>query len=141
MPETRCTNTNLSLHFSVNSNVSVSHSGDHGYLRDDGGFSEISPEIPLPRWDDGDPQWRDVGSIPRLKRNSEILAWWNNQFVAQTLNISSSHKGKIYTDQISTFGKLSEAGAIKISTVDGMFLDDLYYNKRDDKKKQFDDYG
>ena len=140
IPETKCTNTNLSLHFSVNNNASVSHSGDYGYLRDDGGFSEISPEIPLPRWNEGN-KWKDVGSTPRLKRSSEILAWWNNQFVAQTLNISSSHKGKIYTDQLSTYGTLSEAGSIKISPVDGMFLNDLYYNERNDTKAQFRDYG
>ncbi|EXJ73696.1 uncharacterized protein A1O5_03458 [Cladophialophora psammophila CBS 110553] len=140
LPETRCTNTNLSLHFSVNGNASNSMSGDDGYLRDDGGFSDISAEIPLPQWNDGD-QWKDVGSTPQLKRSADILAWWNNQFVAQVLNLTSSQKGAVYTGQFNTFGYLSQPGAIKISSVDGMFLDDIYYKKQATLESKFENYG
>ncbi|OAP65446.1 hypothetical protein AYL99_01418 [Fonsecaea erecta] len=140
IPETRCTNTNLSLHFSVNGNASNSMSGDDGYLRDDGGFSEISPEIPKPQWNDGD-KWKDVGGTPPLKRNADILAWWNNQFVAQVLNLTSSEKGNVYTGQINTFGSLSVPGAIKISGMDGGFLDDIYYKKQPTLQSKFENYG
>ncbi|OQV00956.1 hypothetical protein CLAIMM_06385 [Cladophialophora immunda] len=140
LPETRCTNTNLSLHFSVNGNASNSMSGDDGYLRDDGGFSDISPEVPSPRWNDGS-AWKDLGSTPPLKRNADILAWWNNQFVAQVLNLTSSEKGDVYTGQFNTFGYLSEPGAIKISSMDGGFLDDIYYKKQPTLESKFENYG
>ncbi|KIY03184.1 uncharacterized protein Z520_01651 [Fonsecaea multimorphosa CBS 102226] len=140
IPETRCTNTNLSLHFSVNGNASSSGSGDDGYLRDDGGFSDISPQIPLPAWNDGN-TWKDVGSTPQLKRSADILAWWNNQFVAQALNLTDSEKGAIYRGQLNTFGYLSEPGAIKISSMDGMFLDDIYYKEQTTLESEFENYG
>ncbi|KAK5038336.1 hypothetical protein LTS07_001806 [Exophiala sideris] len=140
VPETKCTNTNLSLHFSVNNNVSVSMSGTDGYLRDDGGFSEISSVLPVPRWNEGD-TWKNVTSVPQLKQGADILAWWNNQFTAQALNLTESAKGAIYRGQLNTFGALSEPGAIKISSMDGQFLDDIYYDDKTALAEQFKNYG
>ncbi|OAG38752.1 hypothetical protein AYO21_06947 [Fonsecaea monophora] len=141
VPETRCTNTNLSLHFSVNANASNSMSGDDGFLRDDGGFANIPASIPSPRWNDPDDKWKDVGATPQLKRSADILAWWNNQFVAQVLNITASERGDVYAGQFNTFGYLSEPGAIKISSMDGMFLDDIYYKRQATLESKFKDYG
>ncbi|KAJ9607834.1 hypothetical protein H2200_007913 [Cladophialophora chaetospira] len=143
IPETQCTNTNLSLHFSVNDGA-TSMAGDNGYLQDDGGFSDISPEVPQPPWNVGD-QWKKVASTPQLKRSADILAWWNNQFVAQALNLTSSEKGAFYTEEFVTYGQLSSPGVIKISSMDGMFMDSLYYDKNSSAQmalaNKFKDYG
>jgi hypothetical protein len=137
-PESKCTNTNLTLGFSLTNNASSDWNTVGGYLRDDGGFANIDPAIPTPRWDDGDPQWKNVGPVPDLQQNANIMAWWNNQFAAQVLNITSSTLGSIYRDQFNMYGHLSETGAIKISPIDGEFMDDLYYNTT---AKPFHDYG
>jgi hypothetical protein len=144
VPETRCTNTNLSLHFSVNDKPGSSMAGADGYLRDDGGFSEISRQVPQPQWDVGD-EWKQVSSTPQLKRSADILAWWNNQFVAQALNLTWSQKGTIYSDELVTYGQLSVPGAVKISYMDGMFLDSMYFDQQGTPEyalaSKFKDYG
>lgn len=140
-PETRCTNTNLSLHFSVTSNYSVSYSGDLGYLQDDGGFSDIPAVPPQPRWDTDDNAWKNVSANPDLKRSSDILAWWNNQFTAWTMNLTSSRRGNIYRGQLDNYAHDRATGAIKIGPVDGMHLDDLIYNRRADMKRDFSRFG
>lgn len=137
-PESKCTNTNLTFGFSLSNNASSYWSTDAGYMQDDGGFANLDGVIPKPRWDDADPQWKNVGPVPDLQQNADIMAWWNNQFTAQVLNITSSTLGSIYQDQFSMYGHLSETGAIKISPVDGQFLDELYYNL---SAKPFHDYG
>lgn len=140
-PVTSCTNTNLSLHFSVNNNASISYTGDLGYLQDDGGFSNIPAWPPSPRWDTADEQWKNVGAVPELKQSADIMAWWNNQFVAWTMNLTSSKVGNIYRSQLDNYAHDCATGAIKISPMDGLFLDDLVYNRRNDLKKNFRDYG
>lgn len=55
--DTSCTDTNLTLHFS-RINVPVK-----GYLRDDGGFPHLSPDVPVPNWS-VNYTWHDVGLEP-----------------------------------------------------------------------------
>lgn len=140
-PETRCTNTNLSLHFSVTNNVSISYSGDLGYLQDDGGFSDIPAVPPQPRWDTEDNEWKQVSSSPDLKRSADILAWWNNQFTAWTMNLTFSKRGNVYYGQLDNYAHERATGAIKISPMDGIYLDDIVYNRRPDMQTHFSRFG
>jgi hypothetical protein len=144
IPESRCTDTNLSLHFSVNDIAGSSYRGKNGFLRDDGGLSRIGSQVPQPQWNKGQ-EWKKVSATPDLKRNADILAWWNNQFVAQALNITSSREGDIHSEELVTYGQMSDPGVLKISSVDGLFLDSLAYDKAGTPQyaleSQFKDYG
>lgn len=138
-PVTSCTSTNLSLHFSISPNY-LSNSVN-GYLQDDGGFANLAPDIPLPRWDDLDPQWKNTGTVPDLQHRSYTAAWWNNQFVAQGLGINSSAVGQTYTDQFKSYTELASSGSIAISDMDGDFLDANYYNQNSSNTGNFTAYG
>ena len=125
-PETACTPVNLSLHFSI-SNNSFSNTTS-GYLQDDGGFANLDPDIPVPRWDGPADSWQDVfGGDPDLQHRSYTAAWWNNQFVANTMNISSSNLGDIYTEGLSSYAELASPSSITIHEMDGEFLNDPYF--------------
>ena len=125
-PETACTPVNLSLHFSI-SNTSFSTT-NNGYLQDDGGMANLDPDIPVPRWDDPADSWQDVfGGDPDLQHRSYTAAWWNNQFVAKAMNISSSNLGDNYTVGLSNYAELASPSSIAIHGMDGEFLNDLFY--------------
>lgn len=91
------TTASLSLHFQISTENFWNLSG--GYLADDGGFSNLNPELPQPRWDDYDPRWNEVGRNPDVSHRSYTAAWWNNQFTARALGISSSNFGDTYSGQ------------------------------------------
>jgi hypothetical protein len=138
-PETGCTATNLSLHFSISPDYI--YTTDNGYLQDDGGFANLDPNIPSPRWDTGDEQWRAVSSVPDLQYLSYTAAWWNNQFVAQNLNISSSVLGQVFTQSLSNYARLASPYSIVISAINGNFLDSVWYNESDSNQINFTTYG
>lgn len=140
-PQTACTNTNLSLHFSVAASLTSNFSGDLGYLQDEGGFSGIPAVPPEPRWDTEDDAWKGVATDPDLKRQADILAWWNNQFTAWTMNLSTSDLGQIYRGQLDYYARDRSTGAIKISPMDGMHLDEIVYKRRPDMAYNFARYG
>ncbi|KAL8693631.1 MAG: hypothetical protein Q9218_001589 [Villophora microphyllina] len=124
-PETVCTQTNLSLHFSVSKNYF--YSTDNGCMTDDGGFANLDPGIPDPRFDGSDDNWQDAfGEAPDLQRRSYALAWWNNQLTARVLNVSSSSVGDRYTSEFANYAQLASPSSIKISEMDGSYLGSIY---------------
>ena len=139
-PDTACTPVNLSLHFSISSNYF--YSTDNGYMTDDGGFAELDARIPSPRFDGPEDSWGDAfGESPDLQQRSYALAWWNNQFTARALNISSSSVGDRYTDQFFNYAELATPSSITISEVNGYYLDNIYYELDSDDALNFTSYG
>jgi hypothetical protein len=139
-PETACTSVNLSLHFSISKD---SYSATNtGYMTDDGGFANLNPDVPLPRWDGLDKNWQDVfGAMPDLHQRSYALAWWNNQFTAKTLNVSSSSVGKRFTNELSNYARLASPSSITISEMDGSYLNSIYYSNSTASANEFTEYG
>lgn len=138
-PETACTPVNLSLHFSI-SNTSFSTT-NNGYLQDDGGMANLDPDIPVPRWDGPADSWQDVfGGDPDLQHRSYTAAWWNNQFVAKAMNISSSKLGDIYTEGLSNYAELASPSSITIHGMDGEFLNDLWYASEGNNQTQVNNF-
>jgi hypothetical protein len=138
-PETACTLTNLSLHFSLKPNSFSSYW--QGYIRDDGGFANISPIVPNPRWDT-DTGWREVGPVPDLQGRADIAARWNNQFTGLILNVSNPKVGMTYNNESKAYTEvLSSTSSIGISQIDGGFLDTVRYNYNNSWKNYFGYYG
>ena len=138
-PETQCTSVNLSFHFNLS--PTAFYNAENGYIRDDGGFVDISPTEPTPWWNDHDPHWDEVGPSPDLQDRSQKLAWWNNQFTAQVLNITATANlsvGDVYYSQLKDWGSLASPGSLTVSNADGMYLDDISYNKT---RRPFQPYG
>lgn len=129
-----------SLHFTVTNNISVTYGGDLGFLQDDGGFTNIPAYVPNPRWDMNDSAWKNVGPVPDLKRNADIMAWCNNQFTARTMNLTTSLLDNQYCWQLVNYAHMSSTSAIKISAIDGGYLDDMVYNVRPDLTEDFRKY-
>lgn len=139
-PETACTQTNLSLHFSISANYFYKH--DNGYMADDGGFANLPTEIPEPRFDGLDDDWQNAfGEAPDLQRRSFALAWWNNQLTARVLNISSSSVGDRYTSEFSNYATLASPGSIQISPMNGWYLDSIYKKSASAAAVEFASYG
>ena len=139
-PETACTAVNLSLHFSIS--AASFFDTDNGYMTDDGGFSNLDPNIPTPRLDGPEDSWQDAfGESPDLQQRSFALAWWNNQFTARVLNISSSSVGDRYTDEFFNYAKLASPSSITISDMNGWYLDSVYYSNDTAEAANFTSYG
>lgn len=136
-PETACTSTNLTLHFSITEHNF--YEDNNGYLRDDGGFAAISPFPPEPRWDqDG---WRDVGPTPDLKRRADVAAWWNNQLVAQTMNITKTQLGSVFGGLSGWAELLSNPTSLKIEPINGGFLNQAIFDVNSTSWLTFNAYG
>lgn len=139
-PETACTSVNLTLHFSISKDHF--YATDNGYMTDDGGFANLDPSVPLPRWDGLNHEWQDVfGDTPDLQQRSYTLTWWNNQFTARVLNISSSSVGKRYTNEFSNYAELASPSSITISEVNGWYLNSVYSRNDTASAKNFTAYG
>lgn len=139
-PETSCTSINLSLHFSISEDSFFVT--NNGYMTDDGGFANLNPDVPLPRWDGLENDWQDVfGATPDLHQRSYALAWWNNQFTAKALNVSSSSVGKRFTNELSNYAQLVSPSSITISEVNGRYLDSIYYSNYTASANEFKEYG
>ncbi|KAI4194056.1 MAG: hypothetical protein LQ350_008002 [Teloschistes chrysophthalmus] len=137
-PETACTQTNLSLHFSISANYFYNH--DNGYMADDGGFANLPTEKPEPGF--GDDDWQSAfGEAPDLQRRSFALAWWNNQLTARVLNISSSSVGDRYTSEFSNYATLASPGSILISPMNGWYLDSIFKKSASPEAAEFASYG
>ena len=140
LPETACTSLNLSLHFSISD--LYFYDTKYGYMRDDGGFANLSSEAPQPRWDGPDHRWQDVfGSSPDLQHRWYTLAWWNNQFTAQALNVSSSVLGQTFTEGFSDYGGLASPSSITISEANGWYVNHIKYSNDTGLAKNFTAYG
>ena len=139
-PETSCTNVNLSLHFSI-SDENYYTTGN-GSIRDDGGFSMLGAAPPLPDWEDlSAAGYRDVGPIPDLQRRSYVAAWWNNKFIAEDLNITTSSSGMSWKSELDYYGKFASPSSINISPIDGEFLESIQYDKNSNLSEYFQYYG
>jgi hypothetical protein len=138
-PETACASVNLTLHFSISE--SNFWSSNNGSLTDEGGFSKIATDIPLPRWDNDDPHWQDIGPNPNLQERADIAAWWNNQFTAQAMNVSSSETGSVWTNQLQNYASLASPSSITISNMDGKYLDSVWYGNGSSIGSKFKAYG
>lgn len=139
-PETACTRTNLSLHFSISRNYFYNH--DSGYMTDDGGFANLPTDIPEPRFDGPDDEWQKAfGEAPDLQRRSYALAWWNNQLTARVLNISSSSVGDRYSKGFSNYATLASPGSIQISEMNGLYLDSIFNQSTSAAATEFTTYG
>jgi hypothetical protein len=135
-PESACTPTNLSLHFSI----SDSHFFEdvNGYLRDDGGFAKISPIPPQPRWDRSG--WRNISMTPNLKARADVTAWWNNQLVAEAMNITESYAGSKFPG-LKAYALLSSTTSLKVTDMDGGFLDQSVWHINGTVYRAFTNYG
>ena len=139
IPETACTPVNLSLHFSISENYFFDTT--YGYMTDDGGFANLANDIPEPRFDGPKGSWQDAfGSMPDLQQRSYALAWWNNQFTARLLNVSSSSVGTKYTSEFVEYAKLASPSSITISDANGWYLTSVYFNQTT-AAKNFTLYG
>lgn len=138
-PETSCTSTNLTLHFSISRNYFFNT--NNGYMQDDGGFANLDSTPPIPRWDDDEPHWRSNSDVPDLQHRSYTAAWWNNQFVAHALNISTSSIGQVYTSGFSNYAKLASPNSINIKDMNGMFLNSIWFNNSGSNGADFTTYG
>lgn len=135
-PETACTSTNLTLHFSV-SKGGYSTIVD-GYFVDDGGFANISPIPPEPRWDLTG--WREIGPVPNLQHRADVAAWWNNQLVANNLNITSSVLGQKF-DNLWGYALLADTTSLRINLMNGNFLNDAIFDVNGSTANTFEYYG
>lgn len=142
-PVTACSDTKLSLHFSISTEY-FSEKTD-GYIRDDGGFSELSNFPSGPRWDDNDNNennWRVIGQTPDLQGRADVAAWWNNRFVADQLGKESSEPGQTYSEGLSNYAKLVSPSSIVISEMDGSFLNNNFFDSNSSSnRRNFTAYG
>jgi hypothetical protein len=139
-PETACTNTNLTLGFALSSQNFAT--AVNGYIRDDGGFAGISPIPPEPRWDvDGDAGWRKIGPNPNLQDRAAKAAWWNNQFTAQVLNITTPQLGDVYRNQSIAYAAIAAASSVKIDQFNGDYLDAVDYYEMSETSAKFGTYA
>lgn len=118
-PVSACTDTNLTFHYSQGDGTAVLN----GYMEDSGGFSQLAPSIPEPRWDLG--YSSESAPVPDLQYRSYNLAWWNNNLTATYLNLSHSPEelGQQYSDQLQNyFQNLFFPSEIAIFPVDGSYL-------------------
>lgn len=140
IPETACTSVNLSLHFSISKDNF--YKTDYGYMRDDGGFTNLDSSVPLPSWDGPDDEWQDVfGATADLQQRSYTLGWWNNQLTARVLNVTSSSLGERYTNGLSNYAELASPSSITISEMNGWFLNSIYFNNNTAAATNFTAYG
>lgn len=138
-PETACTSVNFSLHFSISKDYF--YTTNNGYMRDDGGFANLENEMPMPGWNGPDDEWQNVfGASPDLQQRSHTLAWWNNQFTAKALNISSSSVGERFEEGLSNYAKLASPTSVTVSDMNGWYLDSVYFNDTE-ITKNFTAYG
>ncbi|KAK5676998.1 hypothetical protein LTR17_027720 [Elasticomyces elasticus] len=126
-PTTSCVDTNLSFHYQIPTFGVTGKT--NGYIQDDGGLYALAGAEPWPAWDENGTEWQQLGARPALELQAYHAAWWNNQLTAQVLDINSSTAGQQLSQQSQmTITYLADT-AIKVSSIDGTYLDDVWQGK------------
>lgn len=127
-PVTHCTNTNISLHFTLQ-NASINLHGQ-AYLQDDGGFASLAATEPTPKWSEN--EFRNVGPEPDLQSLSYHAAWWDAQLASLILNVTTDSDPRVgdkYPGSADFVADLTSMEAILVDRNNGFFLDAIAKNQ------------